>query len=102
MNATKLTIEGTGNLVLLAATNKVVWQTFDTPTHALSPNQTFAANFGYSIVAWGKRRRLESWKLLTRVEIELPHNILAGSAQFADTKAWLLELDVILSRYPHI
>lgn len=44
------TIEDTGNFVLRNAANKVVWQSFDTPTDTLLPNQVF--DTGKLLFAW--------------------------------------------------
>jgi serine/threonine protein kinase len=46
------TIEDTGNLVLRGAANAVVWQSFDSPTDTLLPDQTFEANSRKAVTAW--------------------------------------------------
>ncbi|KAG0601094.1 hypothetical protein M758_11G083600 [Ceratodon purpureus] len=53
LNVVNATLEDTGNLVLRNAANAVVWQSFDSPTDTLLPNQIFAANSSKAkLTAW--------------------------------------------------
>lgn len=52
LNVTNATIRDTGNLVLLNRQNQVVWQSFDSPTDTLLPNQTFSSDVGAAMTAW--------------------------------------------------
>lgn len=51
LNVTSVTIQDTGNLVLFNCTNQVVWQSFDSPTDMLLPNQSFSVNSNMAITA---------------------------------------------------
>ena len=53
-NVVNATIEDTGNLVLYNTTNAVVWQSFDSPTDTLLPNQTFDTS--KTLTAWNSAR----------------------------------------------
>jgi serine/threonine protein kinase len=52
LNVVNATIEDTGNLVLRDAANAEVWQSFDSPTDTLLPDQTFEANSSKAVTAW--------------------------------------------------
>lgn len=48
----KAVMMDTGNLVLLNATNRVLWQSFDTPTNTLLPGQLYSASSNMAMYAW--------------------------------------------------
>lgn len=67
MNVTKATILDTGNLVLFNKANVVVWQSFDSPTDTLLPNQIYATRDNITMYAmqkngfWSKSNYTMSW-----------------------------------------
>ncbi|CAM6013028.1 unnamed protein product, partial [Sphagnum balticum] len=57
---TTVKLEDTGNFVLKdAATNTILWQSFDTPTDTLLPGQNFSANMNTSLLI--SRKAADDW-----------------------------------------
>jgi serine/threonine protein kinase len=54
MNVTMASMLDTGNLVLLNGSNSIVWQSFDSPTDTLLPNQTYSVKNNVTMYGWQK------------------------------------------------